>query len=508
MSTINDIINLGFSYHQSGKFTEAELAYNEALNLDSENAEVHNLLSVLKLQQNETDDAIMLAERAIQLNPCEYYYETLFQAYIRAGAYNKIIAFKDIILSKYSKNFSLFFNLALAYKNFNDFTSAIEFYERALKIDPTSYQGWFNLAHLYEIEGQGKNSVSAMKVCTKLKPKDAETEYFYAISLMRAKNYSKGLKFFENRLCKETAVASYEKSYPNLASRKKMWKGENIKNKTLFVYYEAGYGDVIMFSRYLPLARKKCKKLIFAPQKPLVPLFEQSNLGIDELVEGYIPEKDMQFDVHAPLLSLPFLLGLKEKNIFETPEGYLNADMQMAEDYQRKFFNNDKLKIGIKWQGNTYYDKDRVLPVEKFDELISLEGTQFYSFQTFEGAESIDRLENKSKIINIGDEFLNFSQTASAMMNLDLVICNDTSLAHLAGALGIPCFIMLPYETNWRWHDDMSHCDWYDSVKLFRKNSPDSWDELFNRVKAELVKGIEKKEIMKQIISEPVAILS
>ena len=109
MSTINDIINLGFSYHQSGKFTEAELAYNEALNLDSENAEVHNLLSVLKLQQNETDDAIMLAERAIQLNPCEYYYETLFQAYIRAGAYNKIIALKDIILSKYSKNFSLFF---------------------------------------------------------------------------------------------------------------------------------------------------------------------------------------------------------------------------------------------------------------------------------------------------------------------------------------------------------------------------------------------------------------
>ena len=120
MSTINDIINLGFSYHQSGKFTEAELAYNEALNLDSENAGVHNLLSVLKLQQNETDDAIMLAERAIQLNPCEYYYETLFQAYIRAGAYNKIIALKDIILSKYSKNFSLFFNLALAYKNFND----------------------------------------------------------------------------------------------------------------------------------------------------------------------------------------------------------------------------------------------------------------------------------------------------------------------------------------------------------------------------------------------------
>ena len=95
-----------------------------------------------------------------------------------------------------------------------------------------------------------------------------------------------------------------------------MWNGENIKDKTIFIYHEAGYGDVIMFSRYLPILKQKCKKLVFYPQKPLVPLFQESGLGIDELIEGYIPESHMNFDVHAPLLSLPYLLGLKGNKVF------------------------------------------------------------------------------------------------------------------------------------------------------------------------------------------------
>ena len=110
---------------------------------------------------------------------------------------------------------------------------------------------------------------------------------------------------------------SQTKTYPNLASKEKLWKGENIKNKTIFVYSEAGFGDVIMFSRYLPLLKKKCKKLVFAPHKSLVPLFENnSHLGFDEIVEGFIPEEKMNFDVHTPILSLPYLLNLKGADIF------------------------------------------------------------------------------------------------------------------------------------------------------------------------------------------------
>lgn len=483
MAAIKEIIDLGFNNHQNGNLEEAEKAYQEALALDSENPEVCNLMGVLKLQQGEIDKAVNWVEKAITLMPCEYYYETFFQACIRAGLYQKIADYEKSVLKDYPESFSLMFNLALAFKNLNKNKKAIEFYDRALKIDPSSYQAWFNLAHIYSVEAMYKNALSALKICKKLKPNDKETEYFLSLAYMQTKNYDKGLKFFENRLCRETAVALQNKTYPNLASKERLWKGENIKNKSILVYYEAGFGDVIMFSRYLPLLKKRCKKLIFYPQKPLVPLFEQSGLGIDEIIEGFIPEQNMDFDVHAPLLSLPYLLGLKGDRVFESPEGYLYANPELTEEYRTKYFDTDKLKIGIKWQGNTYYDKDRVIPTEAFIPLIEKEGTRFYSFQTFEGSEELKKLTDRFDVTDIGSGLIDFGQTAAALENLDLVICNDTSLAHLAGALGKPCFVLLPYEVNWRWHDDLLKCDWYDSVKLFRQKAPGDWNSVINEIK-------------------------
>lgn len=488
MPTVEEIINIGFTSHQAGHLEDAETAYREALSLDKNNAEVHNLMGVLKLQQNEIELAVEWIEKAVQAKPCEYFLETLFQAYIRTKDFSKIISYEKTVLKSFPESFALMFNLGLAFKNLNQHSKSIHYYEEALRINPSSYQAWFNLAHIYSVENKGKNAVSALKICNKLKPNDKETEYFLSIALMRTKDYAKGLKLFENRLCKETATALINKTYPNLASYDKLWKGENIKDKTILVYYEAGFGDVIMFSRYLPLLKKKCKKIIFYPQKQLIPLFETSGLGIDEMIEGFVPESMMKFDVHTSLLSLPYLLGLKGDNVFESSEGYLHANQKLAEEYKEKYFNNDKFKIGIKWQGNTYYDKDRVIPAESFVPLLRCEGAQFYSFQTFEGSEELEKLTANFDIIDIGSELIDFGQTAAAIQNLDLVICNDTSLGHLAGAMGVPCFMLLPYEVNWRWHEDLSNCDWYDSVKLFRQKSIGDWNSVFEQVSEELTK--------------------
>ena len=169
MPTIEEIINLGFNNHQAGKLEQAEFAYTEALKLDCENAELFNLMGVLKLQQNDPDSAIDWVEKAINLSPSEYYYETLFQAYIRAGFYDRIIECEKTILKNYPKSFSLLFNIALAYKNLKQNIKAIDFYEKALKINPSSYDAWFNLAHIYSVEAQCKNAVSALKICKKLK---------------------------------------------------------------------------------------------------------------------------------------------------------------------------------------------------------------------------------------------------------------------------------------------------------------------------------------------------
>lgn len=489
MPAIEELVNTGFSLHQSGKLDEAEKVYTEALEQDSENSEVCNLMGVLKLQKSDVESAEKWIEKAVSLKPCEYYYETLFQAYIRGRQYYKVAQLADSIAKEYPKNFSLMFNIALAYKNLKQNHKAIHFYDKALKIDPSSYQAWFNLAHIYSVEAQCKNAVSALKICKKLKPHDNDTDYFLSLALMRVKNYGKGLELFENRLCRETAISLQNKTYPNLASRDRLWKGENIKDKTIFVYYEAGFGDTIMFSRYLPLLKQKCKKLVFYPQKQLVPLFAESGLGIDEIIEGFIPEQSMDFDVHTPLLSLPYLLKLKGEKVFAYSEGYLGANEKLTEEYRKRYFDNDKLKIGIKWQGNTYYDLDRVIPAEAFSPLIELGGTQFYSFQTFEGSEDLKKLTDKYNVIDIGRDLIDFGQTAAALENLDLVICNDTSLAHLAGALGIPCFVLLPWEVNWRWHDNLNVCDWYDSLKLFRQKEQGDWTGVFEEIEAYIMKA-------------------
>lgn len=485
MPELQEIINVGFSLHQNGKLDDAEQTYLEALKLDSENAEIYNLLGVLKLQQNDVISAVNWVEKAVEKSPNAYFYETLFQAYIRAKLYKQIVLKEDEVMKSFSDNFSLLFNLALAFKNLKKNKEAIKYYDKALKINPASYQAWFNLAHLYSVEGETKNAVSALKICKKIKPNDEDTEYFYSLALMRTKDYNTALKYFEKRLCRETAVALQNKTYPNKATPENLWRGENIKDKTILVYYEAGFGDVIMFARYLPLLAQRCKKLIFMSQKPLAPLFRENlNLGIDEIIDQYVPEVNMDFDVHVPLLSLPYLLGLKGDSVFAYPEGYLRPNNAMVKEYKAKYFNNDKIKVGIKWQGNTYYDFDRVIPTESFIPLLKVENTQYYSFQTFEGSEDTSKLEG---VIDIGKELINFSQTAAALSNLDLVICNDTSLAHLAGAMGIPCWVLLPYEVNWRWHTDLSVCDWYKSVRLFRQHSIGNWKSVFDDILKEMV---------------------
>ena len=111
-----------------------------------------------------------------------------------------------------------------------------------------------------------------------------------------------------------------------------------------------------------------------------------------------------------------------------------------------------------------------------------LPNTKIYSAQTFEGAEEFTKLANKYDITDLSKDFKDFSYTAGALENVDLVISSDSSLAHLAGAMGKPCIILLPYNYNWRWHMDLSHCDWYDSVKLFRLGEKENWNELMKRI--------------------------
>lgn len=481
-----------FSYHQNGKLTQARDLYMEILQEEPKNAEVWDLLGVLYYQVKDLVEAEMCIKKAIQIEPNLYYLENMAMVYMQKGEFELAIELYQELLSHCEK-YEYWFNLAMSYKNIHQWNKAKDAYHKALELNPKSHESYFNLAYLCFNENRPQDAVECYKKALEINPEDWESMYFLALAYMQTKNYEEGLKYFESRLCRNSAILSQTKTYPNLMKEKPLWNGEDLKDKILYTYYEAGFGDILMLYRFMPQLTSMCKKVIFKPQKELAPLFRENSYGA-EIMEYYDFEKDIYFDYHIPFLSIPYVLGKKGDDMFiHHDDGYLKPNPAKINYYKERYFKNDKFKIGIKWQGNTFYDLERVLNVEDFFRLFELENTQFYSCQTFEGSEEFEKIKDKYNVIDLGSTFSNFSDTAGAIENMDLIICNDTSLAHLAGAMEKPCWVLLPYIYNWRWHQDTNHCDWYDSVKLFRQKDHGDWDSVFTEVEKELKKILLEK---------------
>ena len=330
------------------------------------------------------------------------------------------------------------------------------------------FDACFNQGNIYYMV---KNDPVAASKCYKkavaLNPENINAQIGLALSYLKMKNYKEGWKYFESRNSFIMQGAS------DLI--KPLWLGEPIQDKILYVYYEAGFGDTIMFARFLPLLKNKCKKVLFMPQPECLKLFEDSQLGVEVLSQNICPS---DFDFHIPMRSLPYALKVSTE---VTDDKYLKADLSKVE--VKKYFDNNDFKIGINWQGNSG-DIKRKIPLKSFYKLFDLPKTKIYSLQVGEGSQQLAGMEN---IIDLGSTFNDFSDTAAAVENLDLIISNDTSVAHLAGALGKNCWVLLPFVSDWRWGVDRT-CSWYKSLKLFRQKDSGNWDDPFAEVYEELKK--------------------
>ena len=479
-----------FESHKQGNLEQAKSLYLELLQEEKNNAEAWDLLGILHYQAKDYLEAELCIKKAIELNPRLYYIENLARLYLDKGDFKLAIAlYEDLV--KHNQTYENFFNLAMSYKGNHDWEKAKVTYHKSLEINPNGYESYFNLAYLALNENNPNLAIECYQNALKIKPEDWESVYFLSLAYMQTKNYEKGLECFESRLCRQSAIVSQEKIYPNLMREKPIWNGEDLKDKVLFTYYEAGFGDLLMFYRYMPILTSMAKKVIIKPQKELAPLFRENSYGA-EVLEIFDFEKEMNFDYHIPFLSIPYVLGYKGDEMFvHHNDGYIKPNHAKVNYYKEKYCQNDNFKIGIKWQGNTHYDTERVLNVEDFFRLFDLPNTQFYSFQTLEGSEEIEKFRGKYNIIDLGSTFSNFSDTAGAIENMDLIISNDTSLVHLAGAMKKRCWVLLPYIYNWRWHMDISRCDWYDSVKIFRQKDHGDWKSVFEPLKVELEKILE-----------------
>lgn len=254
-------------------------------------------------------------------------------------------------------------------------------------------------------------------------------------------------------------------------------KGEDIHDKTLLVHTEQGSGDAIMCARFLAGARARCKKLILVSPENLRDLLGTAP-GVDEVrLLGNLP--DDLFDTFCPIMSLPGALGITLENLPAKPR-YLSVPAHVS----ASLLEGEGMKIGFAWRGSVTMKTNhhRSCLLQDFAPLFELEGINWFSMQMPVSREESDWLEEHG-VTNLETELPGFARTAALAQQLDCVISIDTSLIHLAGALGIPTWVMLGHHPDWRWHTGSDGSQWYPEMRLFRAEPGEGWPGRIQRVK-------------------------
>ena len=275
----------------------------------------------------------------------------------------------------------------------------------------------------------------------------------------------------------------------NFTSRKRnfsqpLWLGvESLANKTILLHAEQGLGDTIQFCRYIPLVKKLGARVLLEVPKPLMELLEDFE-GVDELLEA--GKKLPEFDYQCPLLSLP--LSFKtELNAIPSPTPYLQSNAEKIMVWSQRLGAKSKHRIGLVWSGSTIHKNDSNRSLALADLINYLpQNFEYVSLQK-EVRERDNEVLANSAIKNYSQQLIDFTDTAALCDLMDLVISVDTSVAHLAAALGKPTWILLPFISDWRWMLDREDSPWYESVKLYRQGEDREWEPVFERVARDLI---------------------
>ena len=269
-----------------------------------------------------------------------------------------------------------------------------------------------------------------------------------------------------------------ESQLPKLPGQE--WDGSPLKDKTILVYSEQGLGDVIQFARYIPLLAQVGAKVHFVVPRPLYRLM-QGLPGVTELLTDLRPT--ITFDFHVPLLSIPKLMGISLKTVpAQIP--YL----RLASTAKLPVPAGTRIKVGIVWAGSPKHvnDRHRSIDLDSFLSLASVNGVTLYSLQAGPRASDVVKQAHPALIIDLSPHLKDFAETAAIVSQLDLVVCVDTSVAHLAGALGKPVWMLTPFSPDWRWLLERKDSPWYPTMQLYRQSEPTRWDDVMGRIVADL----------------------
>ena len=439
----------GTRHMSEGQAAAAEAAFRQALLLDSDAAVVHANLGYLLDRAGRWHEAEQAYRNAIARQP--------WQMQVRLNLGAMLAACKRV-----------------------DEAEAV--YRDALHIDAASPEAWSNLGVLLACAKRESEAEQCYRTAMALAPSYRKAPFNLAYLLLRQGRYDEGWRRLEAR----------EACLPDEAfGALPRWQGEPLHGKSLLIEFEAGHGDMIQFCRYARLARERGAARVSLLCHPALQPLLGSAAGVDEAIAFDQPMPAIDWHYRVAPMGMPRLFDTRVDSI-PAALPYLDAPADRLHRWAQAFAAMEQgLRVGLVWKGNPRFENDaeRSLPsLDALAPLAEVAGVRFFSLQKGAGEEQAAQAPAAFALTDLAPHIADFADTAAIVMQLDLVITVDTAVAHLAGALGKRCWVMLPdYKADWRWMAERDDTPWYPHVmRLFRQGRDGGWTAVIAEVKRAL----------------------
>jgi tetratricopeptide (TPR) repeat protein len=511
--------NLGVLYESQGKTDQAIQAWRQTLRLVPDHVEALNNLGVVLTRRGELEQAIELLNRAIQVRPdtaaayanlasavsqtgaarldeaidlsrqgvhlapemAETHYN-LAEILMRADQLDEALPHAQTAVQIQPDLLPATSVLAAIYERMNRGDDALEVYEAAARRSGDNPDVLSSLSTAYRAQARDRDALAVANRAIRIKPDHAEAHANRAFALLAGGEYREGFLEYEWRWkCKGFSNAARDFGQP-------LWTGrtDELKDKTILIHAEQGFGDVIQFARYLPLVAQRGARVIAEVPRELQTLVATMK-NIDQVVAR--GDEPPAFDLHMPMLSLPGALKTTLENLpREVP--YFHPDDSLKRRWKQRIESSRRgaaKTVGLTW-GGSILDLRRSVKLAQLAPLMTSPGVRFFSLQKGSPADELMTAPAEWDIVDLGPELNDFADTAAALANLDLLVTIDTAIAHLGGAMASKTWTMLVQIADWRWMHDREDSPWYPTMRLFRQPLKGDW----NTVIAAVVQALRK----------------
>jgi tetratricopeptide (TPR) repeat protein len=478
--------HVGALYHRAvllrdlGRAAEALASFEQVSAIKPDHAEALNGAGLALLDLGRLADALARFERAAAARP-DYARALNNRASTlqELGRPAEALAGFEKVLALQPAHVAALYNRGIVLRDLKRPAEALASLDAALAIDPRHVDALNNRGIVLRDLAQPREALASYDRALALAPDNAESHV--------------------NRSCVRLLLGDFERGWPEFEWRWRtrdfapwrrdfappLWLGEEeLGGRTILLHAEQGFGDAIQFARYVPLLAARGARVVLEVPPQLTRLL--SSVEGAALVVGR-GEALPPFDFHCPLLSLPLAFKTRPDTI---PAGvpYLFASADRVAKWKQSLPQTGMRRIGVAWAGNPNFkgDRTRSIGLARLAPLLSAGGTAFFSLQRELRDGDREILREHPQVTSLGDALADFDDTAAIMASLDLVISSDTSVVHLAGALGAPVWVLLQYVADWRWSLDRADCPWYPTARLFRQPKIDDWESVVRELASEL----------------------